>query len=276
MKLKELYLSLIKEGKKYQISELDIRFLITDILGFKNQSSFYLKLDTEIKDIKSIQKGFKKLVDGVPLSYITNQAYFLGDIYYVNKDVLIPRVETEELVALAIKRINQYFPNKKKLNILDVGTGSGVIAIKLKKEFPSAHIDATEINEKAIKVAKKNIKEHHVDVKVYHVDTFPKNKVKYDVIVSNPPYIKFKKDVEKSVLDYEPHSALFINEKNNVYQKIFKHVTSPCLMIFETAPNLVSDLKTLIKDSFTRYTFNFSNDINKKTRFLTLIINQHV
>ena len=274
MKLKELYLSLIKEGKKYQINELDIRFLISDVLGYKNQSSFYLKLDTEIKDIKIVKKAFEKLKKGEPLAYITNKAYFLGDIYYVNKDVLIPRVETEELVTLAIKRINEYYPNKKKLNILDVGTGSGVIAIKLKKEFPHARVDATEISKDALKVAKRNIKDHQVNVNVYQADTFPKNKIKYDVIVSNPPYIKFKKDVDQSVLDYEPHSALFISNTNNVYQKIFKNKkqSSPSLMIFEIAPNLVNDLKVLMQKSFTEYSFNFSKDINNKTRFLTLLI----
>lgn len=272
MKLKELYLSLIKEGKKYHISELDIRFLISDILDFKNQSSFYLKLDQEIKDIKLIKNGFQKLKEGMPISYITNKAYFLGDIYYVNQDVLIPRVETEELVSLAVKRINEYFPNKKKLNILDVGTGSGVIAIKLKKEFPNARVDATEISENAIKVAKKNIKDHQVEVNVYKADTFPNHKIKYDVIVSNPPYIKFKKDVDKSVLDYEPHSALFISKSNNVYQKIFSQVTSPCLMLFEIADNLVDDLKTLMNQSFRQYSFNFSKDINHKTRFLSVLI----
>ncbi|MCQ2794778.1 MAG: peptide chain release factor N(5)-glutamine methyltransferase [Bacilli bacterium] len=273
MKLKELYLSLIKEGKKYHINELDIRFLITDVLSLKNQSSFYLKLNEEIKDIKSIKNAFEKLKSGVPLSYITNKAYFLGDIYYVNKDVLIPRVETEELVTLLIKRINEYYPNKKKLNILDVGIGSGVIAIKLKKEFPDARVDATEINEKAIKVAKKNIKDHHVKVNVYQADTFPENKVKYDIIVSNPPYIKFKKDVDKSVLDYEPHSALFISDQNNVYQKIFQnnHLSSPCLMLFEIAPNLVDDLKILMQKSFSQYSFNFSQDINHKIRFLSIV-----
>lgn len=274
MKLKELYLSLIKQGKKYQISELDIRFLISDILKLKNQSSFYLNLDQEIKDDKAIKNGFNKLVKGVPISYITNKAYFLGDIYYVNKDVLIPRVETEELVTLLIKRINDYYPHKKKLNILEIGTGSGIIAIKLKKEFNNARVDATEINPKAIKVAKKNIKDHHVKVNVYQADTFPKNTVKYDIVVSNPPYIKFKKDVDKSVLDYEPHQALFINKDNNVYQKVFmsKRISSPCLMMFEIAPNLVDDLKVLMSKSFKQYSFNFSKDINQKVRFLTVTI----
>ena len=86
MRLKELYLSLIKEGKKYQVSELDIRFLITDLLDFDYQSSFYLNLDREIKDVNKIKNGFKKLIKGIPLSYITNKAYFLGDIYYINND----------------------------------------------------------------------------------------------------------------------------------------------------------------------------------------------
>lgn len=274
MKLKELYLSLIKEGKKYQISELDIRFLIMDLLDMDFTSSFYLNLDTEIKDSKLIKNAFEKLKQGIPLSYISNKAYFLGDIYYVNEDVLIPRVETEELVTLLIKRINEYYPNKKKLNILDIGTGSGVIAIKLKKEFPDARVDATEISEKAIKVANKNIKNHQVEVNVYHADTFPDNKIKYDVIVSNPPYIKFKKDVDQSVLNYEPHSALFISGQNNVYQKVLgsNKLTSPCLMLFEIAPNLVDDLKELMSEKLNQYSFNFSKDINGKIRFLTVLI----
>ncbi|MCQ2795763.1 MAG: peptide chain release factor N(5)-glutamine methyltransferase [Bacilli bacterium] len=274
MKLKELYLSLIKEGKKYQINELDIRFLIMDLLDMDFASSFYLNLDQEIKDTKVIEKGFQQLKDGVPLSYISNKAYFLGDIYYVNKDVLIPRAETEELLALAVKRINEYYPNKKNLNILDIGTGSGVIAIKLKKEFPDARVDATEISEKAIKVAEHNIKNHHVKVNVYHADTFPNNKIKYDIIVSNPPYIKFKKDVDQSVLDYEPHSALFISKQNNVYQKVFEsnRVKSPCLMLFEIAPNIVDELKELMNRKIDQYSFNFSKDINGKVRFLTVLI----
>ncbi|MCQ2794366.1 MAG: peptide chain release factor N(5)-glutamine methyltransferase [Bacilli bacterium] len=273
MKLKELYLSLIKEGKKYQISELDIRYLITDLLNLENQSSFYLKLDQEVKDIKKIKNGFNQLRKGVPLSYITHKAYFLGDIYYVNKDTLIPRMETEELVTLLIKRINDYYPNKKQLNILDIGTGSGVIAIKLKKEFPDARVDATEMSENALKVAKKNIKDHQVKINLYHADAFPHNKVKYDVIVSNPPYIKYKKGVDQSVLDYEPHDALFISKENNVYQKVLqsKRCVSPCLLMFEIAPNLVDDLKRLMNKHLTNYSFNFSKDISNKVRFLTIM-----
>ncbi|MCQ2792325.1 MAG: peptide chain release factor N(5)-glutamine methyltransferase [Bacilli bacterium] len=274
MKLKELYLSLIKEGKKYQVNELDIRYLITDLLKFKDASSFYLKLEQEIKNPNLIKKGFHELKRGKPLSYITHQAQFLGDIYYVNKDVLIPRVETEELVALAIKRINQYFP-KKKLHLLDVGTGSGVIAIKLKKEFKDQVVSAVEINEKALKVAKKNAHTHQVKINFYQADTFPNNKDKYDVIIANPPYIKNKKDVDQSVLDYEPHQALFINKNNNVYEKIFKskRLKSPCLMIFEIAPDLVDDLKKLMNKYLKNYVFNFSQDINHKTRFLSIVKN---
>ncbi len=274
MKLKDLYISLIKEGKKYQINEMDIRFLITDILKLKESSSFYLKLDEEIIDTSRIRKAFNRLIKGEPLSYITNKAYFLGNIYYVDKGVLIPRVETEELVVLAIKRIKEYFPNKKKLRILDIGTGSGVIAISLKKEFKYATIDATDISEQALKVAKRNIKENHVDINLYKADTFPNNKVNYDVIISNPPYIKYKKDVDKSVLDYEPHDALFILSSNNVYKKVINsnRYNKPSLMLFEIAPNLVDDLKKLMARSLDKASFNFSYDINKKIRFLTIAI----
>lgn len=276
MKLKELYLSLIKEGKKYDINELDIRCLISYYCNYKDTTSFFLKLDEKIKDITKIKKSFDELKKGYPLAYLIHQTDFLGNVYKVNESTLIPRPETEELVTLAIKRIEQYFLDKK-LNILDVGTGSGVIAIELAKRY-KCKVSATDISINALKVAKTNAKNYKVDISFYNDDTFPNSKEKYNVIISNPPYIKYKKDVDDNVIKYEPNDALFISKDNNVYEKIFKNIKSrisfPCLMVFEIAPNLEDDLNNLLNKYLVDYefSFNYSKDINKKVRFLTLLI----
>lgn len=270
MKLKELYLSLIKESKIFQVNELDIRYLITYFFKLKNQSSFFLSLDEDVKVTKKFQNAFKKLCSGVPISYIINECEFLGEKYYVDKRVLIPRVETEELVSLAIKEINRYFKNKR-IKILDIGTGSGVIAINLKKAFKEAEVSATDISLDALKVAKINIK--NLDIKLFHNDTFPNNKDIYDVIISNPPYIKDEKTIDESVLKYEPKNALMLNDEN-VYKKVFssKRFNHPSLLIFEIAPDIVDYLKKLLVEHLTDAMYIFKKDINNKVRFLIVYI----
>jgi len=277
MKIKEIYLSLIKEGKKKNISEIDIRFLLSYYNNFSDASSFYLLLDKECKNIDLIKKGFSRLEQGVPLAYITHETYFLSHKYFVDKSTLIPRVETEELVSLAIKYLSKI--EDKKLKVLDIGTGSGVIAIELATRFSNLEVYATDINIDALKVAKKNAKKYHANIKFFNADTFPKNKIKFDVIISNPPYIKYKKDVDKSVLDYEPHNALFISKENNVYEKVLSNlnrISLPCFMIFEIDPSLEKDLTNLINKKLGKYNLSyiFSKDINKKTRFLSILLNQ--
>ncbi len=273
MKLKDLYISLIKEGKKYNVSELDIRYLISYHYKLNNSTSFFTKLDQEISSSNLIKKDFELLKKGKPISYIIHETDFLGEKYIVNEGVLIPRMETEELVNLSIHHIDKTFKNKK-INVLDVGCGTGVIAINIKKSFPNAHVYATDINDKAISNSKINAKKHHVNINIYKDDVFPNLNIKYDVIISNPPYIKYKKDVDKSVLDYEPHNALFISKSNNVYEKIISNINKmnkPSLLMFEIDPSLEKSLTKLINKYLYNSSYIFSKDINKKTRFLTII-----
>lgn len=277
MKLKDLYRLLIKEKK---VSELEIRELISFYQGYPDLKSFFLKLDDEVKDEKKIRAGYKKLLAGYPIAYITNRTTFLGETYYVDKNVLIPRPETEELVVNAYQRMRDLFKSQKKIKVLDVGTGSGVIAIDIAKRL-NIEVDATDISSNALKIAKKNAKLHNVKVNFFLIDTYPNNKNKYDVIIANPPYIKYKKDVDKSVLDYEPHDALFISEKNNVYKKILKQAESrlnvPGLMIFEIADNI----EKMIKDLVVKYIkkndacYVAFNDINKKRRFIAITVGKN-
>ena len=149
----------------------------------------------------------KQRAEHKPLEYITNLACFYGYDFYVDENVLIPRSETEILIETIKNKIDK----NKKLNIVDIGCGSGIIAIILAKEFPNFQIYAVDISQKAIEVAIQNAKKFNVYNRIKFInsnllDNFDEN---IDIIVSNPPYISENEKLEKNVFDYEPHLALF-------------------------------------------------------------------
>ena len=150
-----------------------------------------------------------------PIQYIIGETEFFGLPFHVTKDVLIPRPETEELVELILNE------NKKSgLKVLDIGTGSGAIAIALAKHLEKADIEAWDISEEALKIATLNAKSNAVDITFRNVDVlknYPTD-TKFDIIVSNPPYIleKEKSEMDQNVLDYEPHTALFVPDSNGL------------------------------------------------------------
>ena len=150
------------------------------------------------------------LESGEPVQYLLNESEFMGNLFYVNQSVLIPRPETEELVSLIIKREK----NRKSINIIDIGTGSGCIAISLRKNINSK-VMGIDISSEAITVARKNIldESENVDLVNDSIEKFKTDKM-FDVIVSNPPYIPIsdKKLVDSLVLDNEPKTALFTQD----------------------------------------------------------------
>lgn len=142
-----------------------------------------------------------------PVQYVLGQADFCGRTFMVNQHVLIPRPETEELIQLIANT------QPSATHILDIGTGSGCIAITLAAMFPEAKVTAWDISEEALKVASENAKSTHVNVSFEQVDVLSEPTAKdYDLIVSNPPYIcqQERQMMEQNVLDYEPHTALFV------------------------------------------------------------------
>lgn len=150
-----------------------------------------------------------------PIQYIIGETEFFGLPFHVTKDVLIPRPETEELVELILNE------NKKSgLKVLDIGTGSGAIAIALAKHLEKADIEAWDISEEALKIATLNSDSNAVNIIFRNVDVlknYPTD-TKFDIIVSNPPYIleKEKSGMDQNVLDYEPHTALFVPDNNGL------------------------------------------------------------
>ena len=217
--------------------------------------SFYLdlsKLDylqypnREINEmrIKSICNKVKLLSKNMPIQYVLGEVVHRNLKFFLNKNVLIPRPETEELCDWVISSI------RKKSYILDIGTGSGFIAIILKKYISNAKVEAWDISKKAIELAKKNAKINNVDVDFKIVDILKKNSVstKFDVIVSNPPYVDVneKSMIDSKVKDFEPHSAIFVESDDN--------------MIFYK--NIINKSKTLLNKNGFLYFESHSSRIN--------------
>lgn len=166
-----------------------------------------------------------RLKNNEPIQYVLGECEFFGILLKVNTSVLIPRPETEEL----IQWINQDLPpNPLKGELLDIGTGSGCIAISLKKKFPDLVVSAMDISTEALNIAKENAKLNQTEINFIHSDALKISQLdrKYDLIVSNPPYIpkRDKKTMEPNVLDFEPHIALFVEDEDPLifYRKIAK------------------------------------------------------
>jgi release factor glutamine methyltransferase len=180
------------------------------------------ELDFSDADIVVWSAFLDQLKKEVPVQYLLGKTNFYGLDFEVNENVLIPRPETEELVEWIINENS----NTKKLKILDIGTGSGCIAISLAKNLPNAEVCAIDVSKKALETAKRNAVDNNVEVTFMFQDILQLDELKYDfdIIVSNPPYVRNleKDEIKKNVLDYEPHLALFVDDNDALvfYKKI--------------------------------------------------------
>ena len=181
---------------------------------------FLLCKDKELseKEKSQIHNIVERLTKYEPIQYIFGKTDFYGFEFEVNPSVLIPRPETEELVELIVRD----YPKRKELEILDVGTGSGCIAITLKKLLNKSQVYALDVSEEALKTAKRNAIRNRAPITFFQKDILTPSETadsieeEFDIIVSNPPYImeKEKADMEANVLDYEPSLALFVPDDN--------------------------------------------------------------
>ena len=176
------------------------------------------------KQMKVWNEILAKLQQEIPIQYILGKTHFYGLDFEVDENVLIPRQETEELVEWIIT--NQQTNKPTNQQILDIGTGSGCIAISLAKNLTSAKVYAIDVSEKALNVAKKNADLNQVDVTFIHKNILETDdlQVSFDIIVSNPPYVRNleKAEIKKNVLEHEPHLALFVEDYDALifYRKI--------------------------------------------------------
>lgn len=182
------------------------------------------ELDFTESELEKWQQILNQLQQQIPIQYIIRKTSFYGLDFAVDENVLIPRPETEELVDWILSDLKRTsFSNPK---ILDIGTGSGCIAIALAKNLPSGEVAAIDVSGQALAVAKKNAENNQVAVNLIHQDILKTDDLEqaFDIIVSNPPYVRNleKAEIKRNVLDHEPHLALFVDDYDALvfYRKI--------------------------------------------------------
>lgn len=220
MKIKEIQKIANDELKNIKEANLKIRILFSKVLNIPKEFLLAHSED-EIDDNQKekILEGIKKLNDNIPIQYIVNEQEFMGLKFFVDENVLIPQPDTEILVE---QIINDY--KERKIKILDLCTGSGCIAISLKHYLPQSEIFASDISEKALNIAQNNAKQNNTEINFIKSDLFQNLQDKFDIIVSNPPYIKT--DIIKT-LDEEVQNEPIIaldggNDGLDFYEKILK------------------------------------------------------
>jgi len=244
MRLNEIKQALKKQlAGQYESVELNpiLSILIEHITGW-DQVQQVLQKDNSITEAQALafENAATELLAARPIQYITGKTWFMGETYTVNEQVLIPRPETEELVDWVL----EYAAIKgKALRILDIGTGSGCIAIALKKALPEATVDAIDISTSALKIAESNAAALKAEIEFAALDILNTAFLpgQYDVIVSNPPYIPMHemKNMELQVTNHEPNIALFVSDEDPLvfYKAIARlaklHLSSNGQLFFE-------------------------------------------
>ena len=225
-------------------------------------------------DQNKLEKILQRLLTGEPVQYVLGEADFGGKTFLVEPGVLIPRPETYELCEWVLE--------ERGINILDIGTGSGCIAITLALGIPEAKVTAWDISDKALKIAAENAKRANVNVSFEQVDilaplpfTLHPSPLTYDIIVSNPPYIlnKERARMERNVLDYEPELALFVPDDDPLlfYRAIARYAIRALKpdgrLFFEINPLCINDLQQMLNNEGFSHT-EVRNDQFDKQRFI--------
>ena len=274
-KIYDVYLNAMKAGKESGVTSQDIRVLIAHEMGYLEPIDTLYHKDDEFTKIEQFEADFAKLLQGMPVEYVINEATFLHTKIYVDPRVLIPRMETEELVANLSEKILDYYDPRNYLVCADIGTGSGAILCALRSMFPNWLLVGSDMSSAALEVAKKNVQEHNVRANLLQgksLTPYIEAKMNLDIIISNPPYILNKDEVQDSVKRYEPEEALYLTIENSVYEDIFrdyKKVKKGTLfMAFEIGYDLEGYLTDLMNKYLEDYEYEFMKDLNGLTRFL--------
>ena len=233
-----------------------------------------------------IVEKFTEMVDryineNIPPQYILNKTFFFNYPFYVDNGCFIPRSETEQLVEETIYRIDDLFEGKSDLKIADVCCGSGAIGITLKKEIDNCSVYMCDVSPEAVNITKKNAKSLGADVVVECGDFITpilNQKLTFDVLLCNPPYIKNSEKLSSLVVDNEPNIALFGGEDGlDFYRIIFKHfdeiINDKGFMGFEFGYDQKELLEKLVLETFPKYKYEFLKDYNKLDRMLFIYKN---
>ncbi len=270
-----------KLNKLYPKREINsiAQIVISEIVGIEF-SNVPRRTHTTLKlsELEQMVAVVENLLNGVPVQYVLGETEFFGLKFDVNPSVLIPRQETEELVQLILHKNK----NINKLHILDIGTGSGCIAISLAKNFTDANVVAWDISSTALETAKTNATKNNVDLQFLEIDILlqdnaEKNEI-FDLIVSNPPYVRNseKQKMHTNVLNFEPELALFVDDNNSlvfyeaIADKAHKLLKPNGQLYFEINEALPNETKAIL-DNYGFRNIEVIKDINEKPRIIFCI-----
>ena len=254
---------LIELFKKNNIDLQEVNILFCEVLNC-TQADLLTKVDLSVAEQKKLNYAVKKRLEGMPIQKIFRRAYFYDLVLYINNNVVCPRPETELLVEEVLKTSNE------KSKILDLCTGSGAIALAIKKHT-NAQVFASDISTKALYVAKKNAKNLNLQLKFIHSNLFDGIKQKFDIIVSNPPYIKIEdcKTLDVEVKNYDPIISLDGGVNGLKFYEIIakdapKHLTKNGEIVLEVGMGQAPDVKKLLeKNGFVCYIKRDYNNIER-------------
>ena len=272
MKVEEL----IVYGKEYTHSDY-VKILLGELLNLNPLELLnHLNDYVEEEKVEIFKKEMQAMKDGKPLQYVIGNVNFFGSKFYINENVLIPRFETEELVENTIKYINEYFT--EPVDIIDLGCGSGVIGLTLEKKVSTNSVDLIDISEKALEVTNINCGNLNSNANLIKSDFFENVNKKYDVIISNPPYIKTNEVIEDIVKENEPHLALYAGiDGLDCYKKILKEVKNymkdKCIIAFEIGYTQADDIKKLVEENLDNVRVEIKKDLSKKDRMVFIFKN---
>lgn len=267
---------LIIYGKKHIHKDQTI-LLLSSLLEV-NYFDIYQMLDKEVDKefINNFKLMIKSIEEDMPIQYLLGYTNFYGYQFKVNKNVLIPRFETEGLVEKTKEYITKYF--KDNLSICDIGTGSGAIAITLKKLFPNSNVTAVDISKEALEVAKENAKNLEADINFMEGNMLDNLNSKYDLLISNPPYLTKDDEIENQVIKNEPHLALFGGEDGlkfyeEMLSKASEVLNDKSMIAFEIGYNQKNPIFELVDRYFPKSKKICFKDLNDFDRYIFIFNN---
>lgn len=257
--------------------ETNMSSLLMEFVTKKSSVSLLVDWHDRLTDEQQQQfwSQMHELLSGKPLQYVIGQESFYGRLFKVDANVLIPRPETEELVFEALKRCRMLF-HDQVISVVDIGTGSGAIAVSFKKEWPEANVYGTDISEGALAIAKQNAEALDADISFRQGDmTAPIADQKWDVVLSNPPYIAYNEahQMTNSVLDHEPHRALFAKDDGLYFYQQLANTLPPLmnkrsLIGVEIGYQQGEAVHKLFQQAFPNAVVDIVKDINGKDRMI--------
>ena len=273
---RESYFDLLKLENRY-LSKSVVVSLLMDASGYEDRMVFYTHFNDEVKNYDRLKQNSDRVANGEPLQYVLGYTYFLGHKVIVNKDVLIPRQETEQLVIETTLYIKRLFNGEEDFVLADVCTGSGCIALAMKEQFKGSTVLASDISKEALEIANKNFEGKNIEVLQGNLlEPFIEKGIKLDVLMCNPPYIGDMSTIDMQTWKHEPHLALLAEPKTKFYEEIFKKMPEVMnethyLATFEIGEDMDEEITDLVEKYFKEVRYKIGKDMYGKSRFLYII-----